>query len=302
MDCDARVVPEWLELCLPHIARPEIGAVCGPVVHAAGDGLVSRFLRAFGDNHNLAADGPVDFIPGNAYLIRRAVWERVGGFGDYSRNVCEDHYLSSKIKSAGMTLYCERRARASQVRRISRLAMIKRFWKWCHKPVKGDLPGQEDFAGYLWLAFVTPLVDRLGTAAELGEPLFIYIELLYFSHIVLDLLDFAVISRGYDPALPAAWLAALARLAKDRPKLAALLFDDLAGLGHDAAASAAGSPPGAQAGFFEEIFSVFEGLAATGVYDWLEREGVRAMLAEERAAEVDFSFYQNAPHDAGENG
>jgi hypothetical protein len=168
------------------------------------------------------------------------------------------------------------------------------------------LPEQEDFAGYLWLAFVTPLVDRLSIAAERGEPLFIYIELLYFSHVVLNLLDYAVPARGYDPALAAAWLAALARLASGRPKLAALLFADLAALGHDLgrdlARAEADSAPGPESGPFDEIFSVFESLAKTGVYDWFEREGLAAMLAEERTNEVDFSFYQNAAHDTGESG
>jgi glycosyltransferase involved in cell wall biosynthesis len=305
MDCDVRVAPEWLELCLPHALRPEVGAVCGPVLHDGGADLVSRFLRAFGDNHHQGADGPVDFIPGNAYLIRRAVWELVGGFGDYSRSVCEDHHLSAKIRAAGLTLYCEGRARAAQIRRISRQAMVKRIWEWCHEPVKGNLPGQEDFAGYLWAAFVVPLADRLTFAAERGEPLFIYLELLYFCHIALDMLRFAAAARGYDPDLAAAWLAALARLTRGRPKLAALLRSDLAALGHDLAPwrarAGAERAAGPEPGPFDEIFSVFESLAATGVYDWLDREGVRAVLAEERAGAVDFSFYHNAAHGAGAN-
>jgi glycosyltransferase involved in cell wall biosynthesis len=296
MDCDVRVVPDWLELCLPHALRPEVGAVCGPVFHAGSDDSVARFLRAFGDNHNIAASGPVDFIPGNAYLIRRAVWEQVGGFGDYSRNVCEDHFLSTKIKSAGLALYCEPRAKVAQVRKLSRAAMIKRFWKWCHKPVKGALPEPDGFADYLMLAFVSPMVERLGTAADLGEPLFVYFELLYLSHITLDLLEFGEKAKGYGPGFKQAFAALLARLAGARPKLAALLAADLAGLGHEVSLA----PFAREVNPFQETFAIFESLAATGVYDWLEREGVSLLLAEDDAHDLDFSFYRHAAHDAGE--
>ena len=45
MDCDVRPDPDWLRRCLPLLARPDIGLVCGPVVHDAGTDIVSRYVR-----------------------------------------------------------------------------------------------------------------------------------------------------------------------------------------------------------------------------------------------------------------
>ena len=101
MDCDTRVVPDWLERCLPQLARPEVGLVSGPVDYRSGDDLVSRFQRAFGDNHNIGQAGATGFVPGNAFLLRRATWEACGGMAAFAGDVCEDHFLCEKIK--GMT-------------------------------------------------------------------------------------------------------------------------------------------------------------------------------------------------------
>ncbi|MBG0777628.1 MAG: glycosyltransferase family 2 protein [Desulfovibrionaceae bacterium] len=99
VDCDVRPEPGYLAACLRALERPGTGMAAGGVLHAAGDGLTARYLRTFGDNHNLDARGPVELIPGNAYAIPRAVWREVGGFGGHAARVCEDHALCRRVRA-----------------------------------------------------------------------------------------------------------------------------------------------------------------------------------------------------------
>ncbi len=105
MDCDTRVGNTWLERNLPHACVPEIGLVGGSLVYRSGDDLVSRYLSVFGDNHNQHHVGAVDFIPGNAFLLRREMWEQAGGFDGYGETNCQDHYLCGRLKDLGYTLF-----------------------------------------------------------------------------------------------------------------------------------------------------------------------------------------------------
>jgi hypothetical protein len=92
--------------------------------------LVSRYLRAFGDNHNLGVTGPVAFIPGNAFALRRTVWEEIGGFAGHTDAVGEDHYLCVRLRERGYALHSDASVRARQTRRLGAHHPLPRVWRW----------------------------------------------------------------------------------------------------------------------------------------------------------------------------
>lgn len=295
MDCDTRVEPGWLEACLPHAARPEVGMVSGPVGYVSGEDLVSRFQRCFGDNHNQDRSGAVEFIPGNAFLLRRETWEACGGLADFRGEVCEDHFLCAKLRRAGLLLWVEERARARQIRRINRAAMLKRYWKWCHTALKEQALTAGAPVAYVFSALAMPHAQRVETAIAREEPLFLYLEAAYLSFAVLDLLDHLAARDRAHPGLKAAWWTRLDRLFGRLPVLRAVLRADLARLGQTpppAAEDLPGDP-------WEPCFAALDALAGSGVYEWLNRAGVPAMLEEEKTLSYDFSFYEHVSLESG---
>lgn len=289
VDCDVRPSADWLAVCLPHALRPEVGLVGGAVMHGSGQDLVSRYLAVFGDNHNLNAFGPVEFVPGNAFLLRREVFEAVGGFSGFSDPVCEDHELCRRIRERGLILYSDARAKAVQIRKLHRTVMCKRIWLWCHKPVKARMPGNGRTQAYLFEVLIKPMLERLETAIGSGELLFLYLELLYLAHAVLDCLAFGA-GQGLVPeSLRAGFPARLRLMLQDRPRLSAFLLADLARIGHDLTLRS----PADRASW--DDFFLFENLfAGSGFLAWLESEGLAQLAREDVEESFDFSSYASA--------
>jgi|GEM_PF-864935 Glycosyltransferases, probably involved in cell wall biogenesis len=286
VDCDMRLAPDWLETVLPHLSRPGVGLAGGSVLHAAGEDLVSRFLRRFGDNHNLDAIGPVDFIPGNAFLIRRALWEELGGFSGHDQPVCEDHYLVARLAERGHTLYSDARAKALQTRRIGRAAMCRRIWDWCSRAVTAQLLPGERLVTYIFEVLGKPMLDRFAISVDMGEPLFLYLDLLYLAHAALSCLDHALARGQAAPQLRDGFLRRLARLFDGYPRLWAVFRADLTAAGHPVLMPAEGDEQ-AWADFF--LFADF--LRESGLFTWLERHGVDALLHDDRQGRYHFSSY-----------
>jgi glycosyltransferase involved in cell wall biosynthesis len=294
LDCDMRPDPDWLAICLAHARDPSVGLVGGAVTYGSGRDVVSRWLALFGDNHNLSVIGPVEFIPGNAFLLRRAVFEAVGGFSGFGEPVCEDHELCRRIRQQGLTLYSDARARAVQIRRLHRTVLCRRIWLWCHKPVKARLPGRDLVAPYLFEVLARPMLERIETAVERGEPLFLYLELLYLAHAVLDVLAFAA-SRGLvSEAARAGFAARLWAMLAGRPRVAAFLAADLARIGHDLAPSLP-----ADAAAWDDFFLFADLFAQGGLLAWLEAEGLSLLAREDMEEEFDFSTYGTKRFEVG---
>ncbi|WP_158945835.1 glycosyltransferase [Pseudodesulfovibrio cashew] len=297
MDCDTRVNPDWLERALVHLGRPGVGLVGGSLTYRAGDDLVSRYLAHFGDNHNQRHVGPVDFVPGNAFVLRRETWEHAGGFLGYEETNCQDHYLCNRLKRLGYTLFSDARAEAWQLRRISRITLCKRVWKWCHKPIKqqlmeaaeADAP-ESGVVNYLFGVLAAPMYDRLGRIAELDEPLFHYVEQLYLAHAVLDCLDFLIWRRRAKPSMRRDFLAALAHLFTGYPRIWTLLRADLSGLGHDLRTGR----EAVDISRWDDLFLHAHPLRESGALAWLEDHGVVQLIREEIEEAYDFSSYDGA--------
>lgn len=293
MDADVRVSPDYLEICLRNLRRPGVGLAAGAVRQAAGEDLVSRYLRVFGDNHNLTANGPVDFIPGNAFLLASSTWKAVDGFGDFRETVCEDHQLCKRIRDHGLTLWSDCTISAWQTRRISRHAHCMRVWKWLHGPQKTQLmqcPGCPGTILYLQEALLKPLIGRVEKALSLEEPLFVYLELLYLSFAVLDMLDFARSKGLVTPELAAGFSSELRRRFALYRRLGLLWEEDLRRAGKSLPAEVV--QPETEP--WSEFFAVHDSLERTGFFKWLNGQGVLNILADESKTDYAFSSYSQA--------
>lgn len=298
LDCDTRIAPDWLAVNLPNLVREDVlhegelrpvGLVGGALVYTSGEDLVSRYLRLYGDNHNLHHIGPVEFIPGNAFLLRRSTWEEVGGFTGFAETNCEDHYLCSQLLARGYALFSDARAKAWQVRRIRRTTLCMRVWKWCHKAVKGQMLPGDRMIPYLFEVGVKPMLTRFETSIERGEPLFLYIELLYLAHMTLDCLDYAVSTGMASGFVRAGFLRRLAMLFEGYPRLWERLRADLGVIGHSVLMPAAGDEAA-----WEDYFLFADMLRNSGLFQWMERDGLRILMVEDRAENYHFSSYASA--------
>lgn len=289
IDCDTRVSADWLEKCLPHAARKDIGLVSGPLLQDAGNDLVSRYLKFFGDNHNLDADGEVDFAPGNARLVRSEVWREIGGLSGHDMEICEDRYLCAVMRKYGYKMYVERRAPVFHVRRLSRMAMVRRFFNWNHRAYSQALPAERDFPNHACFEFVLPFMQLACYVMELNEPVFIYFEFLNLVYSVAGLLEYGVRKLGYSKEIEESWRRAVAGYLSGHPALCGLLFEDVfPGRGRPSDAGAAGTDAR-----WERSLSLLESFVGkAGVWDWMEKNGVAMIRREDASLRRDFSFHQ----------
>ncbi len=287
LDCDTRIAPDWLAVNLPNLARsvPQrkggprpVGLVGGALEQAVGEDLVSRYLRLFGDAKSQSHIGPLDFVPGNAFLIRRAVWEEVGGFSAYAGADCQDHYLCELLLSRGYTPFSDARAKAWVVRRLRRTALCKRVWRECQRAVKGQMLPGDRLVPYLFEVGVRPMLSRFETSIEGGEPLFLYIDLLYLAHLVLDCLDHAVAAGMTSDFVRAGFRRRLAMLFEGYPRLWERLRADLDVMGDSVLMPASGDEAA-----WEDFFLFADMLRNSGLFQWMEREGLRTLMVEDRA-------------------
>lgn len=288
IDCDTRVAPDWLEVNLPHVMTSEIGLVGGALQHSSGSDTVSRYFRMYGDNHNLHHTGDVSFIPGNAFLMRREVWEAVGGFGDYAESTCEDHELCRRMQNHGYRLFSDCRAQAAQTRRVSRFTLCRRVWKWCHATMKEQMLGGERTVPYLFETCAKPMLERFEASVAADDLLLVYIDLLYLAYTVADLLAYGVEKGLADRSLSDGFRISFLSMCAGFPVLERFLRADMGRLG-----VALQVPPGhsADVAAWNDFFMFAPVLRESGLLQWLQTEGVPRLLREDAENAYDFSAY-----------
>lgn len=288
IDCDTRVVPEWLEIALSYADRKNLGIISGPVIYSSGNDLVSRFQRCFGDNHNLQQTGEANFIPGNVFLIRKSTWESTGGFYNFKGEVCEDHYLCNKIKKLNLKLWIDARAKAAQIRKINRIAMVKRYWAWCGPALKQQAAKSADIPAYIFSSLTIPQSDRIKISIEAEEPLFVYLELLYLSYAALDLIDYCSLRQKNNFVLKSLWWKNLNEHFKQYKTLWTFLRADLAKLNQFFTQEEIIFPINS----LDASFTALLALKGSGVFEWISNRGIKIMLEEEKNVGYNYSFYE----------
>ena len=221
LDADIRLCPNWLEICLKKINDPQIGMISGPIIPKCGEHLFAHYMELT-YSLNIGIKGQVKFIPGASWLMRREVWEDVGGYEGYACSAGEDDFLCKNLIEKGYILWVEDEALAYEVRPMRRLDMVKRAWKWHGFAIKCAL-----LDGSCLTEALNVLVYSVSLRAEKSlkaDPRFLYYDLLYLTYALNDLL-IGVPQASNLWASFQTWLAPY-------PQLAKALVNDLQELGY----------------------------------------------------------------------
>ncbi|MDR1126392.1 MAG: glycosyltransferase [Deltaproteobacteria bacterium] len=296
-DCDARMDAGYLETCIRHLRDQSVGLVCGSCEQGNGQGLLDRYLLYFGENSPASGINEVKFISGMAFALRRAVWEEVDGFTGHTRRFCSDHALSNRIAAKGYKLIVDGNVKATQERRLSRLANCRRTWAWCGTPLVDGTVAQYSLPEQFLALFTNPLLQRADIISQKGHPAMLYFDLLYISYVGLQMTE-ALGDRGrIPPDAGVKFQKMLAGKLGPYPQLFNQLRSDLLRLESWPARNGR-LPDSADASrlarecdwsdafYFADIFK------DSGVLGWLNREGIRLVLEDE--AGTDFSAYLKA--------
>lgn len=222
LDADTRLTPNWLELCLPRAAETDIGMVGGPVIPRCGEHLFGKYM-ALTYSINTGVKGPVKFISGAAWLMKRAVWQAVDGFGDYSDRAGEDDALCKKLLSHDYRLWLEEKALAYEVRPMNRLNMVARGWQWHGISIKRAIESGSSLEEAINVLLYSMRIRT--EKSRQADPRFLYYDLLYLSNGLMDLLK--------DQPVMNALGAELNKMLAPYPLLNQALSNDLAALGHN---------------------------------------------------------------------
>jgi len=220
MDSDTRLEADWLEHCLPLAAQEDTGMVSTPVEYRSGDGstgtLTDEYMRL---TYSFApARGDVPMIPGPVFLMRKAVFDGVGGFAGYGERLGEDRFLCERLTAAGYRLRITDASRAWQMRRLSRTTAVRRGLVW-----QANTFLEQIEAGVAFSDITQVFLYSVGTrpcARMVQAPGLVYHDMLYA---VYGLMRFAARYEGARQGL-AAFLRSYLR---DCSALLGVLADDL---------------------------------------------------------------------------
>ena len=296
LDCDSRISPNFLSRTAHLLQELNIGLVSGWSGLTLGQDLFTRYSNVFGDIRKPEKSGPVDFIGGAAFALRKNVWEEVGGFSGCAGRLHEDHYLGRAVKAKGYQLFVDVTIWVKHARLLSRQAYCSRFWKWCKDAWLNGAPSTMSLPEYFQKYFGVPMLKRSQKVIEHFPLEFFYFELLQFCFIPLSLAAalgaqgrtpggcanqlWGIIEKCFSP-YPALW-----RLLKaDCIKSGALpLPPEVSPSANDQSRLATVCDWGE----FQRCLGQF---AQYRLFDWLEREGIRKILEDESSFTPDFSSY-----------
>lgn len=130
-DADCAPEPDWLGYVLPFFEDPTVGAVAGRVVPAPPASVLERFsalytLRApeAPSRHRTWTPDSGGFPTANL-VLRKNVFDAIGGFDSRLRLYGEDYDLCARIYAAGREIAYEPRARVAHRHRTSFGGMLR---------------------------------------------------------------------------------------------------------------------------------------------------------------------------------
>ncbi len=216
IDADMRLSPDWLEKCLPYAARKNIGMAASRIEHKTGSAVLNAYLDAMYSKSELK--GVVKFIPGPVYMLRKEVFDAIGGLSGYGDKRGQDTYLCGKLVEKGYDLYRVPGIAARQTRRLSLPQCVKRCLSW-------DMPyflkrmARKDGLEELLPIFILGVGKRMEAIGTAGG-------LVQYVHLVLILSGCLRIAEGYgDAAVRGVWRS-FVHFLRDRPQALAALARD----------------------------------------------------------------------------
>ena len=280
LDCDIRLPDGWLTAAFELLDENGVGLVGGSVASDAGADAVSCYLRQA--DHHMQKAGAADFVTGAAWLMPRAVWEAVGGFGGYAGRTHEDHYFCGRLRRAGYKIMA---CGAAPLRQ-----MLRRFRAWREGSLRSQAAGLADIralAAHVNMESLQRLDYLLGDTALAA--VYVYLELA----LTVGVWDYLCAFKPGDAAAArAGLLGALADALQGLPRTRGLLEQDL---GLDLSAAADRSVPFSETvdwpEFWEMLLESWRAVLTSALGRELETAGVARLKAEERALPSDFSFY-----------
>lgn len=277
IDCDVRPDPLWLERALAKASDPGAGLIGAPVL-AAGKDAVSRYVRSFGTY--APGNGRVELVSGEIWLMRKAVWEAAGGFGDFAGRTHEDFYFSRRVRSLGLDLLLIQTPPVFGVRRLSRVDYVRRHVSYSAALAAEyiERQGLESFG-----PLVGATAKRLAEIRGMGDPALAYIELLKFTAFALSLLFEHDCLGERSRAEGLMFCSGLESILESLPETRKLLKADMAALGIEIP-----GPPDAGAGpYWSEAFGILE---SAGAFEAMEHRGVPEVQADEQNGSFDFHY------------
>jgi glycosyltransferase involved in cell wall biosynthesis len=174
LDADIRPHPAWLKDSLRLLSDPAVGLVGGSPQPLRQASSLSAALSRTSPRATSCQDAA--FAPGGCLLLRRDVWERIGGLDDFSQKSFEDYHLSRKILAHGYRLILNNRYPIYEKRHLDRAGYCRRNAAY-EAPPAAAVIGRHGLANYLrdTAEAMRPGIDYF---RRTGDPVLIYVFLL----------------------------------------------------------------------------------------------------------------------------
>jgi GT2 family glycosyltransferase len=111
VDCDVILDPDWLERGVAFLERnTDTAAVSGAIVPVAGPRVLRdwrvQFIEPKVNRMVLTSPTPVTWLGGHSILVRRNLFEMIGGFDPRFRSAGEDWDFSQRLRALGHPIFC----------------------------------------------------------------------------------------------------------------------------------------------------------------------------------------------------
>jgi glycosyltransferase involved in cell wall biosynthesis len=129
LNCDVVLAPEWLERSIAFMeANPDVGAAGGTIVPVVGKEILRdwrlHFIETKVHRTRMTVPTSVTWLVGHAILVRRSVYDQLGGFDEKYRCAGEDWDFCQRVIANGSIVshVPELTAESVEVASVDRLA------------------------------------------------------------------------------------------------------------------------------------------------------------------------------------
>jgi GT2 family glycosyltransferase len=265
----------WLPSALDVMAgKPNVGLVgAQPLATDLGDTL-SRALHV----RSLTQPAPerAGFASGEIWLLRKKVFDELGGLDGYEQRTHEDWHLCRKITRAGFDIVLHRTGTVRQTRKIRRAAQVRRDAVYYFQSYKSILESRGPEA--ILDAFTGELVQAVRIADACGADILIYIELAKILLVLSELHQ----GEGRETVFAEVY-SSFAATFGDYPVIMSTVAQDLPARPFLAAGASTPAP-------YAPLFGYLANIAGASRLERIDRLTLPRSLAEESESRFDFHY------------